>query len=173
VLTPEQVDTFQATQKLEIEGFTMGPGDLDLKKSFKGESATIKGHMEDGVLVLLNTELDAELVSQRVVREFVNRVQKMRKAGQLMPADKLEIFYEVLKGPKKQNVPLEVLQTRGSAIAAILGTPAPVPMAKMSKNVRASQAAMTCCCNELLTDSNRCGCRRLFLWTTLRSTSMV
>ena len=106
--------------------------------------------MADGdILVLLNTEMDANLVSQGLAREWVNRVQKLRKSGGLLAADKIEVFYEPIasdkpakkvKAPKGKKgapapaampTPSTVIVALGSSIGETLKTPAPTVASAM------------------------------------------
>ena len=153
-LSTKDIDAFVASGSMTVEGYTMSAEEIEVVKSFKGESDTIKGAMADkdgaaaGCLVLLNTELDDELLSRGLAREFVNRVQKMRKTGGLAAADKIEVFYEQIvekgkkiakggkgakgaKGAAASIGPAEVLLSRGGEIGASLGTPAPVKVSLM------------------------------------------
>jgi isoleucyl-tRNA synthetase len=133
-----------------LRRYTLSSEEVEVKKNFKGESDTMKGSMaENGCLVLLNTELDDALLARGLVREFVNRVQKMRKTGGLAAADKIEVFYEVLpstkptaksakgkgkgKGKGKAQVPQQplaekVIKDLGNDIGVALNTPPPTPM---------------------------------------------
>ena len=154
---------------MEVEGYTLTSGamhdrihpsltrflkcpicaaeEVQVTKKFKGESETMKGTMaEGGILVLLNTELDDVLVAKGYVREFVNRVQKLRKSGGLAATDKIEVFYEPLSAPKKAPkkgkkgkgaaaaAPPTVADTvakLGGEIGSVLNTPAPTLVAAL------------------------------------------
>jgi isoleucyl-tRNA synthetase len=49
----------------------------------------------DGTLtVALDTELDDELISEGLAREFVNRIQNMRKESGLEVTDRVKIYYK-------------------------------------------------------------------------------
>jgi isoleucyl-tRNA synthetase len=49
----------------------------------------------DGALtVALDTELDEELMSEGLAREFVNRIQNMRKESGLEVTDRIKIYYK-------------------------------------------------------------------------------
>jgi len=49
---------------------------------------------EDGLTVALDTTLTPELVNEGLAREFVNRVQNMRKDAGLSVTDRIRIYYE-------------------------------------------------------------------------------
>ena len=168
-MAPDKVEEFIASGTMEVEGYTLTSGamhsrihpsltrllkcpvcaaeEVQVTKKFKGESETMKGTMaEGGILVLLNTELDDVLVAKGYVREFVNRVQKLRKSGGLAATDKIEVFYEPLSAPKKAPkkgkkgkgaaaaAPPTVADTvakLGGEIGSVLNTPAPTLVAAL------------------------------------------
>ena len=149
------VQAFIATGSMEVEGYTLVSEEVEVSKNFKGESDTIKGTMSDGdILVLLDTELSADLMKQGLAREWVNRVQKLRKSGGLSASDRIEVFYEPIveeknapagkakKGGKKGAAPVEQTPTPGSVVAELatsigetLRTPAPSPASAMQTHV--------------------------------------
>jgi isoleucyl-tRNA synthetase len=49
---------------------------------------------EEGVTVGIDTELTDELIAEGYAREFVNRVQNMRKDADFDVVDKIRIYYE-------------------------------------------------------------------------------
>lgn len=60
-------------------------------------SSEIKGWVvesEAGVTVAIDAELDDALISEGLAREFVNRIQNMRKDAGFEVIDKIKIFYE-------------------------------------------------------------------------------
>jgi isoleucyl-tRNA synthetase len=59
-------------------------------------STEIKGWLvesEEGVTVALDTELDDSLIAEGIAREFVNRVQNMRKDSGFVVTDKIKITF--------------------------------------------------------------------------------
>ncbi|HEX2963117.1 MAG TPA: DUF5915 domain-containing protein [Ignavibacteriales bacterium] len=56
---------------------------------------------EEGVTVALDTELNDELLSEGLAREFVNRVQNMRKDTGLEVTDKITISFKSEEGLRK------------------------------------------------------------------------
>ena len=60
-------------------------------------SSEIKGWVvesEAGVTVAIDAELNDELISEGLAREFVNRIQNMRKDAEFEVIDKIKIFYK-------------------------------------------------------------------------------
>ena len=48
---------------------------------------------EDGITVAIDTELDNELIEEGLAREFVNRIQNMRKDAGFDVTDKIKINF--------------------------------------------------------------------------------
>lgn len=93
-LTPEQIAAFetegQVTLALDGQDVTFGPGDLELV------SAGVEGRLvaqEDGVTVSLDTELTDVLRREGLAREFVNRVQNLRKQAGFDVSDRIAVTF--------------------------------------------------------------------------------
>jgi isoleucyl-tRNA synthetase len=63
---------------------------VDIKVSAKKGFAVA---IENGKFIIVETTLDGELVREGLAREFVSKVQQMRKAAGLEMMDRIEIFY--------------------------------------------------------------------------------
>ncbi|MCX6133349.1 MAG: isoleucine--tRNA ligase [Ignavibacteriales bacterium] len=92
--------TSQEISQLEREGsmtlpvngveYTIGRDDIEiLHEDLKGWMVESDGSMT----VALDTELDEELISEGLAREFVNRVQNMRKDAGFEVTDRIKIYY--------------------------------------------------------------------------------
>jgi isoleucyl-tRNA synthetase len=77
------------------EAFDVLPEDVEVKAQAKEGFAVA----EDGAYVVaLVTELTPELVQEGLAREFVRRVQDLRKSADLDVADRIELFVEASAG---------------------------------------------------------------------------
>ena len=81
------------TLKLEIDGqeITLSREDLLI------ESAQMEGYVsenDNGITVVLDTNLSEELLEEGFVREIISKVQTMRKEAGFEVMDKIEITYE-------------------------------------------------------------------------------
>ncbi|XP_054281987.1 isoleucine--tRNA ligase, cytoplasmic [Macrosteles quadrilineatus] len=98
-LTNEQLQEFQQTQQLEVLGQKIDPSELRLFFSFTGPGADLlaqkyEATSDNDVLVLLDVTPDQELQAEGLAREFVNRVQKLRKKAHLVPTDQVTVYYD-------------------------------------------------------------------------------
>ena len=78
--------------KLNIDGeeITIGREDIEIINS---EITGWIVESDEGVIVALDTELNDELIAEGLVREFVNRVQNMRKDAGFEVTDKIKIKF--------------------------------------------------------------------------------
>ncbi len=88
-LTPAQVRHLAEGGQLEVAGGQLGIGDVEVQRREKeGVVAAVEGNLGVG----LDIQLDEELVSECTAREFVNRVQNMRKDAGLEVADRIRLW---------------------------------------------------------------------------------
>jgi len=83
--------------KVEVDGgtFDILPEEVEVKAIAKEGFAVA----EDGpYVVALVTDLTPELVQEGLAREFVRRVQDLRKSAELDVADRIELFVEASAG---------------------------------------------------------------------------
>jgi isoleucyl-tRNA synthetase len=97
--TKEQIAKIEAGNNVELnvdgEELSVTPEDVEVV------SSEIKGWVvesEEGVTVAIDTELSDELISEGLAREFVNRIQNMRKDAGFDVTDRIKI---VFNGSKK------------------------------------------------------------------------
>ncbi|MDX1617867.1 MAG: DUF5915 domain-containing protein, partial [Balneolaceae bacterium] len=95
-LTTEEITEYEETGSIELdlgdEGIVrLGSEDLEISRTgLEGWSV----ETEDGLSVALDTELTPELVQEGLAREFVNRIQNMRKEADFDVVDRIMIGFE-------------------------------------------------------------------------------
>lgn len=99
-LTDEQLQKFQKEGTIEVLGHKLEPSDLRIMFSFTGPAAEelaqkYEAHSDNDVLVLLDVTPDEEMQAEGVAREVINRVQKLRKKGHLVPSDSITVHYNI------------------------------------------------------------------------------
>uniref|UniRef100_A0A3B1JG29 Isoleucine--tRNA ligase, cytoplasmic n=1 Tax=Astyanax mexicanus TaxID=7994 RepID=A0A3B1JG29_ASTMX len=95
-LKSEQLEVFQKTGTIVVDGHELHEEDLRLMYTFdqtSGSAAQYEAHSDAQVLVLLDFTPDQSLVDEGVAREVINRVQKLRKKGHLVPSDEITVYY--------------------------------------------------------------------------------
>ncbi len=93
-MTKEQIAELEANGKVTLkvgdEEITVTPEEVEI------QSTEIEGWMvetEGSVTVAIDKELDDELIAEGYAREFVNRVQNMRKDFGLDVVDRIKVYY--------------------------------------------------------------------------------
>ncbi|CAH2312368.1 isoleucine--tRNA ligase, cytoplasmic isoform X1 [Pelobates cultripes] len=107
-LKSDQLEEFQKTGTILVEGQELHEEDLRLLYTFDqvaGGDAQFEAHSDAQVLVLLDVTPDQSMVDEGVAREVINRIQKLRKKGNLVPTDDITIYYQSQpKGDYLQSV---------------------------------------------------------------------
>jgi isoleucyl-tRNA synthetase len=130
-MSPEQVCKLEETGQIELEGHTLSAADIKVSRELRkdlpgGESLQVEA-AASGLLLVLNTEQDDDLIAEGLAREMINRVQKLRKKARLDPKDRIEVFIETAH----QSL-LDVLETHSALFASALNVPRPLDIREMS-----------------------------------------
>ena len=89
-LNEEQIDSFLAEGKITILDTEISSEDLVIEDEVSTGLAFRRG---DSVAVLLDTRLTEELIDEGFAREFVNKVQNLRKEKDFNITDRIEAVY--------------------------------------------------------------------------------
>lgn len=112
-LTQVQLRQYLHDKRMTIEGIQLEENDLNIVRVL-GMSTIKEGDEEDGpkweaafsedVITLLDTALRPDLLNEGLVRDIINRVQRMRKIAGLVPTDDVRMQYCVVSNPDNINV---------------------------------------------------------------------
>lgn len=87
----EQISTLEKEGKLDIQGYEITLDDVEIStKDIPGWTVTSDGK----TTVALDLTLTDELKSEGIAREFINRVQNLRKDKDFDLTDRINIFLE-------------------------------------------------------------------------------
>lgn len=122
-LTQVQLRQYLQDKKMTIEGIQLEENDLNIVRVL-GVS-TIKEADEEGgpkweasfsedVITLLDTALRPDLLNDGLVRDIINRVQRMRKTAGLVPTDDVRMQYCIVANP--DNIDVDDLVTSRQAL---------------------------------------------------------
>jgi isoleucyl-tRNA synthetase len=100
-LSTTDIKTFMQTGRITVADCELVTEDLRVKREIPPSPET--KHLEvatdeEGLLIVLDTVIYPELAPISLAREFLNRVQKLRKAAGLVPTDDVRMSYRVLQG---------------------------------------------------------------------------
>ena len=72
---------------------------------FRNSIAKYETHSDGQFFVLLDVKPDESMQNEGLAREFINRVQRLRKDAQLIPTDDVTVYYDVSKcSPNFQTI---------------------------------------------------------------------
>uniref|UniRef100_A0A3B3ZPZ2 Isoleucine--tRNA ligase, cytoplasmic n=1 Tax=Periophthalmus magnuspinnatus TaxID=409849 RepID=A0A3B3ZPZ2_9GOBI len=133
-LSNEQLEAFQKTGSIVVDGHELHEEDLRLMYTFDqssgSASAQYEAHSDAQVLVLLDVTPDQSMVDEGVAREVINRIQKLRKKAHLVPSDEITVYYQCQ--PKGDYLD-SVIQAHNDFILATTKAPMlPFPVPKTS-----------------------------------------
>lgn len=136
-LTSDELKAYLKDGCLQLEDVTIEKGWLAVKRSFNADyekSKTYKVASSDLSAVMLNTVIDDELRQVGLQREVINRIQRLRKAGQVLPTDEIEVFYKLNDEASGKDAWLnQVIQKFGDKISKHIKRPF-LPASAMPKN---------------------------------------
>lgn len=93
-LSAAQISELERNGKLSKDGFDFTKDDIEIYTN------NIEGWIVetyDDITVALDTKLDAELIEEGIVREFINRIQNFRRSNNFDVSDKVKIFFRTSK----------------------------------------------------------------------------
>ncbi|MGZ5285026.1 MAG: DUF5915 domain-containing protein, partial [Kaistella sp.] len=90
-LNPEQISALEKEGKIEIQGYEISTDDVEIfTKDIPGWTVASEGKMT----VALDLNISEELKSEGIAREFINRVQNLRKDKDFELTDGISIQIE-------------------------------------------------------------------------------
>lgn len=98
-LSAEEIRTFMQTGSLTVEGCALAADDLRVKRGITQteENKNLEVAVEAGCLVILDSFAYPELAQEGLAREFLNRVQRLRKKAGVLPTESILAQYRVIK----------------------------------------------------------------------------
>ena len=97
----DDVKGYVKTGKIVVGGIELVEGDLQVQRYIElpaGRDTQYATHTDNDVVVRLDIKAYPELTSEWLVREMINRVQKLRKKGGLQATDDVEVYYKFEDG---------------------------------------------------------------------------
>ena len=86
-LSPQEIENIENGKDLEILGKTVPASSIKLIK--KAKSSELEIETAKGVTVYFDTKISSKLLSEGLAREFINRVQKLRKDADFNISDRI------------------------------------------------------------------------------------
>jgi len=93
-LPAEELQSFEKTGTLTVQGHVLDSQDIKLVREFSGDSTRYPSACDESVLVVLDLKEDPALEQEGLVRQVINRIQRLRKAAGLAPSDaNIAVYY--------------------------------------------------------------------------------
>lgn len=99
-LSEAEIERFvENPTEFSVCGDQLEPEDIHVNYTFADLTGKLseqyEAHAEGQFLILLDVRPDSSMLDEGVAREVVNRIQKLRKKGKLVPTDAIEVYYSV------------------------------------------------------------------------------
>lgn len=119
-LTADQIHAFLESGKVTVEGHELLAEDLRVNRGLKQDPATANYEpaIDGQVMVLLDSFAYPELAQEGLMREVLNRVQRLRKRAGLVPTDDVKLAYTVLASSSAATADGEAAKEKSSDEAA-------------------------------------------------------
>lgn len=106
-MTREEIVLFQKTGSFSVDGHALGAEDITVKHEFCVPEGYAREDVDaasgdEDVMVIMELGVDQSLMDAGAAREFVNRVQKLRKSAGLQTSDAVTVFFEPVTGTDKE-----------------------------------------------------------------------
>ena len=93
-LSHAELKVFIETQKLTILDQELGAEDIQVVRTFTGDSKTHEAEWDDRAMIVLDIQPDKALLEESTCRNVISRVQRLRKESGVNINDHIEVFYE-------------------------------------------------------------------------------
>ncbi|KAG5488990.1 hypothetical protein JIQ42_00610 [Leishmania sp. Namibia] len=107
-MTPEEVAKFLHDKKGVVVGKELTMEDIKVLRQVKEGVTNFQSNTDNDVVVLVDKREDQELIDSWRAREFVNRVQQLRKKAKLLVTDEVEVYFEA----EEADLTASILQSK-------------------------------------------------------------
>jgi isoleucyl-tRNA synthetase len=94
-VSSDDIKAYNTSGTLTVAGIELVTGDLTVQRYIElpGDSEQYGTHTDNDVVVRLDVKVHPELMGEWLAREFINRVQKLRKVAGLQATDDVHVLY--------------------------------------------------------------------------------
>ncbi|TMW55138.1 hypothetical protein Poli38472_013900 [Pythium oligandrum] len=127
-LSHDEVNSFLLNKTITIDGHELTGDDLFVKREFKGDKKIYEADVstEGNLMVVLDTREDEQLKQQGCARDFITRVQKLRKKAGLVVQDKIQVYFAEQEG--NSTISTAIKEFLSMATTTLGTTPAPLAL---------------------------------------------
>lgn len=117
LVSSDEIRRYAETGKISVAGIELVEGDLTVQRYIElpsGLESQFATHTDNDVVVRLDIQSYPELTAEWLVRELINRVQKLRKKAGLQATDDVEVYYRFEEGNGAELV--DAMQTHSEVL---------------------------------------------------------
>ncbi len=94
-LSDADIREYIASGSVTVCGEVLVEGELLVTRSFNGDASKFEAEVSSSsqLMVVLDITRDSKIEKERIAREVINRIQKLRKKAGLIVGDKVEVFF--------------------------------------------------------------------------------
>lgn len=126
-----QLEEYLQKPEQPVAGHKLEEGELKLIFAFDNASGDDTGveqqyeaHSDAGLVVLLDVKPEKSMLEEGLSREFINRIQKLRKKARLVPTDPISVEYYIDDDDVIERAKFEqVIKNNANSIATIIKSP--------------------------------------------------
>jgi isoleucyl-tRNA synthetase len=101
-MTDSQVQELRTNGKYVLNDYELVLDDIKiLPKCESAQFSQYEADFDENVIVLLDITPDEEMINEGVLRDIVNRIQRLRKEFKLVPTDDIVVYYQTSKADSK------------------------------------------------------------------------
>jgi len=102
-LTDAQVQELRSKGTFNLDGYELALEDVLILPKISAQFTQFEADFDENVIILLDVTPDEEMVNEGVLRDVVNRVQRLRKEYKIIPTDDITVYYQVANADSKLN----------------------------------------------------------------------
>lgn len=106
-MTDAQVSELREKGKFVLDGYELVVEDVIILPKISAKFSQFEADFDENVTILLDVTPDEEMLNEGVLRDVVNRVQRLRKEFKIVPTDELVVYFQVANQESKLNALLK------------------------------------------------------------------
>ena len=98
-----QVQEIRDSGKYVLDNYELVLDDIKILPKISAQFSQYEADFDENVIVLLDITPDQEMLDEGVLRDIVNRIQRLRKEFKLVPTDDIVVYYRTTPAESKLN----------------------------------------------------------------------
>ena len=94
-MTDAQVQEFRSNGRFVLDGFVLALEDVKVLPKINAQFSQYEADFDENVCVLMDISPDEEMLNEGILRDILNRIQRLRKEYKLVPTDDVVVYFNV------------------------------------------------------------------------------